>query len=58
MQVTTAKFGAVVQPSQSKPLAKGIDYVVPSKPTELKYWCGRSVPSPLNGGCCVVCCVL
>ena len=35
MQGTTAKFGAVVQPSQNKPFVRGLDYVAPSRPTEL-----------------------
>ena len=35
MQGSTAKFGAVVEPSKGKPFARGLDYVAPSRPTEL-----------------------
>ena len=35
MQGTTAKFGAVILPSQNKPFARGLEYVAPSRPTEL-----------------------
>ena len=36
MQGTTAKFGAVIAPSQCKPFARGLDYVTASRPTVLK----------------------
>ena len=36
MQGATAKFGAVIEPSQTKPFARGLDYVAASRPTELK----------------------
>jgi hypothetical protein len=36
MQGTTAKHGAVILPSANKPFARGLDYVAPSRPTELK----------------------
>ena len=35
MQGSTAKFGAVIEPSKGKPFARGLDYVAPSRPTEL-----------------------
>lgn len=35
MQGTTAKYGAVVQPSQGSPFSRGLDYVASSRPTEL-----------------------
>jgi hypothetical protein len=36
MQGTTAKNGAVILPSANQPFARGLDYVAPSRPTELK----------------------
>ena len=36
MQGATAKFGAVIEPSQTKPFARGLDYVAASRPTALK----------------------
>ena len=35
MQGTTAKYGAVIEPSSGTPFARGLDYVAPSRPTEL-----------------------
>ena len=35
MQGSTAKHGAVIQPSIGKPFSRGLDYVAPSRPTEL-----------------------
>ena len=34
MQGATAKFVAVIEPSQCKPFARGLDYVTASRPTE------------------------
>ena len=36
MQGTTATYGAVIEPSESKPFSRGIDYVAASRPTMLK----------------------
>ena len=36
MQGSTAKYGAVVLPANGQPFVKGLDYVAPSRPTELK----------------------
>ena len=36
MQGSTAKYGAVVQPANGQPFVRGLDYVAPSRPTELK----------------------
>ena len=33
MQGTTAKFGAVIDPSEKKTFARGLDYVAASRPT-------------------------
>ena len=35
MQGTTSKFGAVIDPSEKKTFARGLDYVAASRPTEL-----------------------
>ena len=35
MQGTTAKLGAVIDPSKGRPFARGLDYVAASRPTEL-----------------------
>ena len=35
MQGTTAKAGAVIEPSLGTPFARGLDYVTPSRPREL-----------------------
>lgn len=35
MQGSTTKHGAVIEPSKSKPFARGLDYVAPSRPTEI-----------------------
>ena len=35
MQGSTAKFGAVINPSAKKPFARGLDYAAASRPTEL-----------------------
>lgn len=35
VQGTTAMFGAVIDPSEKKPFALGLDYVAASRPTEL-----------------------
>jgi hypothetical protein len=36
MQGMTTKNGAVILPSANQPFARGLDYVAPSRPTELK----------------------
>ena len=36
MQDASAKFVAVIEPSQCKPFARGLDNVTASRPTELK----------------------
>ena len=35
MQGTGAKFGAVIDPSENEPFARGLDYVAATRPTEL-----------------------
>ena len=35
MQGSTAKHGAVIQPSIGRPFSRGLDYVAPSRSTEL-----------------------
>ena len=35
VQGTTAKFGAVIEPSAKKPFSRGLDYVAASRPTKL-----------------------